>query len=221
MNKYKYLKSIFILNFIFCIAFTVCAQEKPDALKLYRNGRSLDSIGRKDDARKAYSDAIAICRDEIRINPKNMDSYAVFTWCLFRLGRYKDTEIACNDALKISRDSRIIETLGEASFYLGNYKESLRNMENYIDMAPNGERISVAHFFVGEIYRVTGKFNKADIAYSIAVHLEPGNGLWWYRLGLVREAAGEKQSALDAFNAALRIWPDYKDAQEAVKRIKI
>ncbi|AGT44847.1 tetratricopeptide repeat protein [Treponema pedis] len=221
MRNNKFLKSVFILNFVFGLSFAVYSQEKPDALKLYRNGRSLDSIGRRDDARKAYSEAISICRSELSLNPKNMDSYAVYTWCLFRLGRYKDTEIACNDALKVSRDARIIETLGEASFYLGNYKESLRNMENYIDMAPNGERISVAHFFVGEIYRIMGKYNKADIAYSIAVHLEPGNGLWWYRLGIVREAAGEKRSALDAFQAALRIWPDYKDAIEAVKRIRI
>lgn len=221
MTKSKYFKSVIVINFIFSTIFSIYSQERPDALKLYRNGRSLDSIGRKEDARKAYSDAIEICKDEIKINPKNMDSYAVFTWCLFRLGRYKDTELICNEALKISRDARIIETLGEAAFYLGNYKESLRNMETYIDMAPNGERISVAHFFVGEIYRLNGKFNKADIAYSIAVHLEPNNGLWWYRLGLAREAAGEKQPALEALNTALRIWPDYKEAQEAVKRIKI
>ena len=46
-----------------------------------------------------------------------------------------------------------------------NYKDALRNMEMYIEMAPNGERISVAHFFVGEIYRNTKKYHKADIAY--------------------------------------------------------
>lgn len=221
MVEHKYLKAPIIGILFLCIAFVASATENPDALKLYRNGRSLDAIGRKDDAKKAYTEAVAICKNELRDNPKNMDSYAVFTWCLFRLGYYKDTEIACINALKISRDPRIIETLGEAQFYLGNYKGSLRNMELYVDMQPHGERISVAHFFIGEIYRLTGKYHKADIAYSIAVHLEPGSGLWWYRLGLVREAAGEKQSAIDAFNAALRIWPDYKDAKEAVKRIKL
>ena len=221
MNKSGFLKSVIVLNVILGCSAMLYTQEKPDALKLYYNGRSFDSIGRREDAAKAYSEAISICRDELRVHSKNMDSYAVYTWCLFRLGRYKDTEIVCNDALKISRDARIIETLGEASFYLNNYKESLRNMENYIDMAPKGERISVAHFFVGEIYRLTGRYNKADIAYSISVYLEPRNALWWYRLGIVREAAGEKRGALDAFQAALRIRPDYRDALEAAKRVQL
>lgn len=205
----------------FSQAGVLFAQDKPDALKLYRQGRSLDSIGRREDARTAYLSAIEICRNELKVNSKNMNSYAVYTWCLFRLGRYKDTELVCSDALKIGRDARIIETLAEAQFFLGNYKDSLRNMEMYIEMAPNGERISVAHFFVGEIYRNTKKYHKADIAYSISVHLEPSNSLWWYRLGIVREAAGEKEGAIAAYQTAVRLRPEFKEAAEALKRVKI
>ncbi len=220
MNSKK-IKYTILLFFISLLLLNLSAQEKPDALKLYRNGRSLDSIGRRDDAKKAYSQAIDICKTELKQNPRNMDSYAVFTWCLFRLGRYKDTELTCYTALKIQRDPRIIETLAEALFYLGNYQGSLKNMEAYIDMAPRGERISVAHFFVGEIYRNMAKYNKADIAYSIAVHLDPGNSLWWYRLGVVREAAGEKHSAVAAYKTALKLRPNYKEASDAISRIKI
>ncbi len=219
MNKRKPFGFFLIFTVILFSAHVLGAQERPDALKLYRNGRSLDTIGRRDDARAAYSEAINVCREELKRNPKNMDSYAVYTWCLFRLGHYRDTALVCTDALKIAKDFRIIETLGEANFYLGNYAEALRNMETYIDAAPTGERISVAHFFVGEIYRLTGKYNKADIAYSISVYLQPGNWLWWYRLGLVREAAGQKQSALTAFQTALKLKADYKEASEAVQRL--
>ncbi len=215
------LKYTLFLSFLFMFFAVGFAQNKPDALKLYLNGRSLDSIGRKDDAKKAYSKAINICRMELKQNPRNMDSYAVYTWCLFRLGRYKDTELTCYEALKVRKDPRIIETLGETMFYLGNFKASLKNMETYIDMAPRGERISVAHFFVGEIYRNLKKYNKADIAYSIAVHLDPGNALWWYRLGIVREAAGEKKAAIDAYKTALKLRPNYKEASNAINRIKI
>lgn len=219
MKRYKPIRFFLLFNFIFISISFLGAQEKADALKLYRNGRSLDSVGRRDDARNAYISAINICREELKKDHKNMDSYAVYTWCLFRLGRYKDTTLVCTDALKIAKDARIIETLGEANFYLGNYKDALRNMETYIDAAPAGERISVAHFFIGEIYRLTGKYNKADIAYSISVYLQPGNALWWYRLGIVREAAGEKQGALTAFQTALKLKTDYKEADEAVRRL--
>ena len=48
----------------FSQAGVLFAQDKPDALKLYRQGRSLDSIGRREDARTAYLSAIEICRNE-------------------------------------------------------------------------------------------------------------------------------------------------------------
>ncbi|MGP1577591.1 MAG: tetratricopeptide repeat protein [Treponema sp.] len=196
------------------------AQNKQDALKLYRNGRSLDSAGRSEEAKKLYQEAVSICQDELKKNPGNIDSYTVYTWSLFRLHRYRETVNLCIDALKIASDVRIIETLGEAYFFINDYKESLRQMERYIDMAPTGERISVAYFYAGDIYRLTKRYQKADIAYSTAVYLEPWNPLWWYRLGLAREQAGNKNTALQAYERALTIRKDYKEAAEGVARLK-
>lgn len=209
----------YILICICLLCLNLFAQNKPDALKFYRDGRSLDARERYEEAKKAYTAAAEICKTELAKDPRNMDSYVVYTWSLFRLRRYAETVKHCLDALKISKDARIIETAGEAYFYLGNYRESLRMMENYIDMAPMGERISVAHFFMGEIFRLEKKYRKADISYSIAVRLTPANSLWWYRLGLAREGAGEKRYAKEAFQSALRLRPDYNDAKEGIKRV--
>lgn len=216
-----YLHVIAVLAVLFCILTAAHADNKADALKLYRTGRSLDSAGRSEEAKNFYTDAISICRSEIQRNPRNMDSYTVYTWSLFRLHRYRETITVCNEALKIASDVRIIETLGEAYFYLNDYKESLRQMERYIDMAPTGERISVAYFYAGDIYRLTKRYQKADIAYSAAVHLEPFNSLWWYRLGLAREQSGQKQSAKEAFEKALSIRKDYKEAAEGLSRLQL
>lgn len=199
---------------------TVYAQDKADALKLYRTGRSLDSAGRTEEAKESYNNAVEICLAELRQNPRNMDSYTVYTWSLFRLHRYRETITVCNDALKIALDVRIIETLGEAFFYVNDYKESLRQMERYLDMAPNGDRASIAYFYSGDIYRLTKRYQKADIAYSAAIQLEPSNSLWWYRLGLAREQAGHKQGARDAFQRALTIRKDYKEAAEGLARVQ-
>lgn len=217
------IRSFFKCMLCICLlsAVTVLyAQEKADALKLYRTGRSLDSAGRGEEARIAYSDAISVCLAELKQNPRNMDSYTVYTWSLFRLHRYRETINVCNEALKIASDVRIIETLGEAYFYVNDYKESLRQMERYIDMSPTGERASVAYFYTGDIYRLTKRYQKADIAYSAAVHLEPSNSLWWYRLGLAREQSGNKQSAKDAFQRALSLRKDYKEAADGIARLQ-
>jgi len=205
---------------LLCVFGALYAQERADALKLYRTGRSLDSTGRTEEAKNAYTQAVEVCLAELQQNSRNMDSYTVYTWSLFRLHRYRETIVVCNEALKIAQDARIIETLGEAYFYINDYKESLRQMERYIDMAPNGERASVAYFYSGDIYRLTKRYQKADIAYSAAVHLEPSNSLWWYRLGLAREQAGHKQEAKEAFQRALSIRKDYKEAADGLSRVQ-
>ena len=196
------------------------AQEKPDALKSYRHGRDLEAVGRMEDAKGAYGEAINICKEDLVVNPRNMDAYTIFGWSLVRMGKYRETVDICQEALKISNDHRIVETMGEAYFYLGNYKESIRNMEKYTDAAPRGERISTAYFFIGETYRITRQYNRADIAYSAAVHLEPAIALWWFRLGTVRETVGDKIGASDAYRRAVKLRPDYQDANEGLKRVR-
>lgn len=196
------------------------AREKPDALKIYRNGFQLDNVGRTADAKAAYEQAIEVCKQDLASTPKNMDAYTVYGWSLFRLGRYREGADVCNEALKVVTDFRVVETLGECYFYMGNYKESLKNMEKYIDGAPRGDRISTAYFFCGEIYRLTKLYNRAEIAYSAAVYLEPGISLWWYRLGATRETVGEREGAATAYQRALKLKPAYKEALDGFSRVR-
>lgn len=195
-------------------------QEKPDALKSYRQGRNLEAVGRMEDAKVAYAEAIEICKQDLADNDKNMEAYTIYGWSLLRMGKNREAVDLCQEALKIANDYRIVETMAEGYFYLGNYKESLRHMERYVDAAPRGERISTAYFFIGEIYRITRQYNRSDIAYTAAVHLEPAIALWWFRLGSVREEVGDKTVASDAYRRALNLRPDYKDATEGLKRVR-
>jgi len=197
------------------------AQDKPDALKTYRQGRDFEAQGRTSDANERYDSAVRICKDEIAQNATNMDSYAVLTWALLRQKKYRDTIDWGLKGLKVNQnDYRVIESLGEAYFYVDDYKESLRHMQKYVDSAPQGERVSVAYFFMGEIYRIQRRPKHADIAYTTAVKMEPNISLWWYRLGMAREQGAEYASAAAAYERALALNPSYKEASEALDRVK-
>jgi tetratricopeptide (TPR) repeat protein len=209
-----------IVLLISAALMAVGAQDRPDALKLYRNGRDLDATGRIADAKTAYEQAIEVCKQDLIDNPNNMDAYTIYGWSLVRLGKYKESTDICLDGLKVSQDARVMETLGEGYFYTGNYKDSLKYLEKYIDAAPKGERISTAYFFVGEIYRLTKLYNHAEFAYSAAVFLEPSISLWWYRLGSVRESVGDKTRAGEAYQRALKLRPDYKEASDGANRVR-
>jgi tetratricopeptide (TPR) repeat protein len=192
---------------------------RPDALWSYRVGRDLESRGQMDEAGRYYNDAVRICLDEINQNAANMDSYTVLTWTLQRQRRYADVISWGERGLKINgSDYRIIETMGEAYFYLDRFDDSLRFMQRYVNSVPQGERSSVAYFFIGEIFRLQRKFFKADIAYTTACRLDPGSALWWYRLGSVRESVGDLSPAMEAYQRALRLNPNYREAREGLER---
>jgi cytochrome c-type biogenesis protein CcmH/NrfG len=44
--------------------------------------------------------------------------------------------------------------------------------------------------------------------------------LWWYRLGVSREAVREYASAQEAYERAARLNPNYSEAVEGVARMK-
>ncbi|MDR2313280.1 MAG: tetratricopeptide repeat protein [Spirochaetaceae bacterium] len=73
---------------------------------------------------------------------------------------------------------------------------------------------------MGEIYRNQRKYLHADIAYTTAVALEGNIFLWWFRLGTVRESAGEYQSATEAYERCVGLNPNSREAAEALERTR-
>jgi tetratricopeptide (TPR) repeat protein len=203
--------------------FSQEAQTAPlTAIQYYRTGRNIEAAGRMEEANVHYNEAVRICQEEVSRNAANSDTYAAITWTLVRQGKYQDAVTWGEQGLKLYTDDyRIVEAIGEAYFYLYDYNRSLAAMQRYVNAVPQGERTSVAYFFIGEIFRLSGKYRHADIAYTTAVRLEPGLALWWYRLASVRESAGDYQPAVEAYRQALRINPAYTEAGAGLARVRI
>ena len=184
----------------------IFAQDKPDALVLYKNGR--------------YAEAIAVCEAEIKENPNNLNSYVVITWALLASGQYEKTYDMTIDGRKIAQtDPRLIATQAEACFHLGKNSEALKLFQDYISYAPNGVRIPSSYYFMGEIYLRMGKYRHADISFSVAVTLDSFNSLWWVRLGYAREQTKEYSYSLEAYNKALSLNKNLIDAQKGRERV--
>lgn len=214
------MKALILL--LFSVYCTVCAaaQENAGPEALFRAGRDLEQRGRLDEAAANYQEAVRLCTAEIQNGSATMDSYVVLTWTLQRLKQYNDVIRWGQQALRIRNDYRIVETMGEAYFYLSDFDASLRNMQQYTANLPQGDKTSLAWFFIGEIYRIQKKYRHADIAYTTAVKLDPGVALWWYRLGTVRESVREYAYAAEAFERALKINPSYQEAAEGLTRVR-
>jgi tetratricopeptide (TPR) repeat protein len=213
------MRFLLLYTILIVFVFPVFTQNNQDALWNFHNGRDLEIRNRINEAEYYYSEAVRISTNEISRNTATRDTYTALTWALQRQRKYADVITWGERGLRLYADEyRIIETMGEAYFYLDNHDESLRFMQRYTNSVPQGERTSVAYFFIGEIYRYKGKFRHADIAYTTAVRLEPGAALWWYRLGSVREAMGDFSQAVSAYERALRLNPNYQEASNGLAR---
>jgi tetratricopeptide (TPR) repeat protein len=197
-----------IIFFLMFPAVAVCPQNRaPDALAEYRSGN--------------YEHAVQICRSEMEFNSSNMESHVVICWSLLRLGRYEEALRYASAGRVLSRyDPRITEILGEVYYYQGLNKEALQYFQEYVSMAPEGQRIDLAYYFMGEIYIRQGKFRHADIALSTAVHWMPGNAEWWVRLAYTRENAGDRLSAINAYERALSLNSQLTDAMRGLDRTR-
>jgi tetratricopeptide (TPR) repeat protein len=201
-----YIRTLICLFFFLSVA--VYAQyQAPDALAEYRAGN--------------YERAVQICRDELNVDPNNIESHVVICWSLIRLSRYEEAMRYARAGRSISRfDVRITEILGEINYYQGLNNESLQYFQEYISMTAEGQRIDMVYYFIGEIFIRQGRFRHADIALTTAVHWVPGNAAWWVRLAYSRENAGDLSSALEAYEKALSLNPQLTDAQRGLDRTK-
>ena len=203
MQKRKSL--IFLLFLFLCPLFA--QQNRPDALVEYRNGN--------------YERSVEICKNEIAADGRNIESHVVICWSLIRLGRYADAMPYARSGRNISRyDVRIAEILGEICYFLGQNDEALQYFQEYINLAPEGARIEMVYYYLGEIYIRLGRFRHADIALSTAVHWVPGNAAWWTRLAYARENAGDLREAVAAYDTALSLNPQSNDARRGLDRVR-
>lgn len=208
---------------LICYFFSanIFAQNNADALKLFLEGRALQDSGKATEATAKYQDAISVCNAELLNDPNRLESYVVKCWALFRLNRHQEVIQEGNKGLAISSDFRIIEQMGESYFFIGDYQNSLKFLQRYIEgVGDSGERGGTAYFYMGEVYVRLKKYQLADIAYTTAVTIENRLPRWWFRLGQAREAAGDAIYALEAYEKAISINPQYSDAITARNRLK-
>lgn len=197
-----------LLAFLVALAVVpVAAQEKQDALELYRAGR--------------YLEAIKVCQEELAESPKNIDSHVVLGWSQLKLKRYAEALQTAETADAISpHDPRVVQITGEARYYLGRIEEALASLEEYVRLRPAGDRIARVYWLMGECFISLKEYQNADIAISTALYHEQNNAAWWARLGYARELANDLAFAREAFERALKLDPNLIDAQRGRERVE-
>jgi len=199
-------KHLIVLILLALASLPALAQDKPDALALYRDGK--------------YAESIDICLAEIQGEPANLESHVVLCWALVQAARYEEADAWAEKGRAISKyDPRLIEIQAEAKYYRGINDQALKLFQEYVSYAPNGSKLAPVYSFMGELYLRLGRFRHADIAFSTAIQLDGLKPQWWVRCGYAREMAKDYRHALEAYNKALALSPNQQDATRGKERV--
>lgn len=206
MKSAKKIFSIIILFSLECY-FVFSQTTKRDALLLHNNGKERE--------------AIQVCEEELKENPKNIESYVVMCWALIGNKQYAEAEQRAQEGLAISPyDLRLTESLGEARYYLGKNTSAMEQFQKYVaNASESSSRLGTSYYFMGEIFIRQGRYQHADIALSSAVKKQPLLDNWWIRLGYAREMAGNYYEALAAYDEALVLNSSSVDASKGRERV--
>ena len=137
------------------------------------------------------------------------------------LGRYRESLQYGEQALRISQsDSRILQIVGESHYYLGNYLNALKALENYVAADPLGSLIDQVYYFMGLVFIEFEEFHHADIALTSALHFNDARADWWERLGFARAQLGDSARAIDAYNRALTLEPNNNAIEQAILELQ-
>lgn len=105
-------------------------------------------------------------------------------------------------------------TLGQACFALKRWKEAGLAFEQTIALAP--VRYPAAYAYAGRVYLELGEAQKARSHLTVAVQMEKQNPEFRYYLGLASERLGDKAGARYQCQEALKLKPDFKEAQDCL-----
>lgn len=200
------MRKIAAIVFLILIIQSAAAQDKPNALELYRNGR--------------YYEAIQVCRAELIQLPSNMDSYVVMGWSYLALQQYDNVIENANKALSIRRwDNRILETMGQAYYYKQEYGTALEYFQEVVAILDPGYWMARAYYFMGLTYIKLEEYHHADISLVTALDMAPENPYWWSRLGFAREQSGALFLSLDAYTKAIQLDAAQEEARLGLQRV--
>ena len=169
------------------------------------------SMGRLDEALAQYAKALEQA-------PKDLDLRVRYASALLLKGKAEEAARVLEEGHRIKPlNAEGWYTLGQAYLALGRTKEAGVALENAVALAPL--RFPAAYYYLGQVYLALGDYPKAKSRLTVAVRLEPKRAEYRYSLCLANEKLGDKEGARYQCQEALKLKPDYKEAEEVLKRL--
>jgi Flp pilus assembly protein TadD len=167
-------------------------------------GKSLDDLGRKDEALAAYSEAL-------RLDPHLEEARYNLATLLAGRGQYQEAITNFELAIKDNpRHAAAHHNLASALLKVGRLAEAHEQMVRAVDLKPDDPAM---HCSLGTIFLTESNFDSAASQFSQALRLKPDYADAHRNLGFALLNQGKTNDALVQFSEAVRLAPDNPDAR--------
>lgn len=213
-------KSVIIFFSTFCSLVSLYAQNSRAWLssassKLYQDGK--------------WQEAILEAERELE-NGAGVDSHVNIVASYLALKEYKKAYEVAKIARELPQQGynpNLLEMQAISCYNLGRNIEALNLFQTYLRTISQEKDVAEIYYYIGEIYTLLTQYNRADLAFTVAVSIRDYEVSWWTRLGYVREKAMQNskdryysQYAILAYKKALALDKNYIDAILGLRRVE-
>jgi len=149
---------------------------------------------------KKYQEAISVCEEALRKNPKDASAYENLSWALNALGRHPEALEASDRAIAIKASAGAYNNRGWAFQAMGHFSPALQAFEKALAI---DQRFAPACNGKGDVYSMLpGQEDRALAAYEQALFIDPGFVPAYKGKGKVLQRQGKLTEAQQAFEQA-------------------
>jgi tetratricopeptide (TPR) repeat protein len=136
----------------------------------------------------------------IIMNRNNIEGWKNKCECLNFLGKYKEAEDCCDEALKIdSKNADVLAVKGESLNFLGRYDEALNCSKEALGIDPDN---AYASYVKGYALDYSGRHHDAIKDYDQAIELKSDDSDYWTSKGIAYNYLKYYTQAIECFNKA-------------------
>ncbi|MHC4974429.1 MAG: tetratricopeptide repeat protein [Planctomycetota bacterium] len=149
-------------------------------------------------------EAIAVCREAIRRDPRDAKAYVNLTSALSRKGLWDDAMREIREAIRI--DPRIANahvSLGAVLHNKGLFSQAVEALREAVRLEPSADN----HFRLGNNLLRLGKDTAAATEFREAIRLDPDNARSHFYLGRILAKEGSIDAAMESYRRAIRADP--------------
>lgn len=167
---------------------------------------------------KRVNEQLAFYKEKVRIDPANLENRIVLGYTYFLKG---DNDEAIKEfSYVIDQDNKYYDAyynMGLVFLDEERYNDALSMFDKAVQIAPKDFK---GHVQMGITYRNLKMFDDAMKSLQEANKLSPANSDILYEIGMVAEAQGELELAVDIYKESLAYDPLFEDAVNALDRLK-